>query len=172
MRVLISGLVLSTLVVAAGCGGDAQATPREQELERQLAEVLTSLRQFEFERELDLALAARARDSARVQLDDGLMNPAPAAPRTASAPAPRPRSQPVGRPAAEPIYYPQPQPRVVTETNVKRDAAIGAGLGAATGAVVHRRNRVKGAVVGAAVGAAAGAVVGATIDKSTRVVYD
>lgn len=46
------------------------------------------------------------------------------------APAPRPRSQPVGRPAAEPVHYPQPQSRVVTETNVKQDAAIRATVGA------------------------------------------
>jgi hypothetical protein len=171
MRVLVSGLVLSTLGVTAGCGGDVQATPREQDLERQLTEVVAKLEALERDRALDLALAAREADNGRVQLAE--LGPAA---RAASAPAPRPRSQPAGRPAPQPVYNPAPrpapQPRVVTETNVKRDAAIGAGVGAVAGAVIHKPNRVKGAVVGAVIGGAAGAVVGATVDKTTRVVYD
>jgi len=176
MRVLISSLVLSTMVVVSGCGGDAQATPREQELERQLTEVRAALDALERDRQVDLALNARPADDARLQLEDVALETRAVAVRAASTPAPRPRSQPVGRPAAQPVYapapQPAPQPRVVTETNVKRDAAIGAGVGAVVGAAVHRPNRVKGAIVGAAVGGAAGAVVGATVDKSTRVVYD
>jgi predicted component of type VI protein secretion system len=166
MRVLLSGLVLSTVVVTAGCGSDAQATTRELELERQLTEVMSGLK--ELERELELALKARETDSARFELTDF-------APE-ASAPAPQPvrQAQPAPRPAPRPVYNPapQPQPRVVTQTSVKRDAAIGAGVGAVTGAVVHRRDRVKGAVVGAVVGGAAGAVVGATVNRRTTVVYD
>lgn len=175
MRVLVSGLVLSTLVVTGGCGGDVQATPREQDLERQLTEVMAKLEALERDRSLDLALAAREADKGRIELDELGPEARPAA-RVASAPAPRPRSQTVSRPAPQPVYNPAPQrapqPRVVTETNVKRDAAIGAGVGAVAGAVVHKPNRVKGAIVGAVIGGAAGAVVGATVDKTTRVVYD
>lgn len=64
------------------------------------------------------------------------------------------------------------QPRVVTKTNVRRDAAIGAATGAAIGAVAGGRgNRIKGAVIGGVAGGVAGAVIGGTIDKSTRVEY-
>jgi len=63
------------------------------------------------------------------------------------------------------------QPQIVTKTNIKRDAAIGAGVGAVAGAVIHDRNRVKGAIVGGVLGGAAGAVVGATVDKTTTVEY-
>lgn len=157
MRVLVSGLILSTLVVATGCDREP---PRE------------ALREAELDRELAMALAAYPADNGRIQLGDAPdpePEPEPAPVRQAAA-APRP--QPVRRAQAAPQPVRQPQPRVVTETNVKRDAAIGAGVGAVAGAVVHRPNRWKGAVVGAAIGGAAGAVVGATIDRKTRVVYD
>jgi hypothetical protein len=156
MRVLISTLVLSTLVVAAGC---SREEPRQ------------ALYQDELNRELELALAAY-RERETLQLNDAPQQEEepearPAAPRQASA-APR---QSAPRTVA-PRPQPAPQPRVVTKTNTKRDAAIGAGVGAAAGAVIHRRDRLKGAVVGAALGGVAGAVVGATIDKKTTVVYD
>jgi hypothetical protein len=64
----------------------------------------------------------------------------------------------------------EPQTMVVEETNVKRDAAIGAGLGAAVGAIANDDNRVKGGVIGAIVGGAAGAIVGKTVDKDKKVV--
>jgi hypothetical protein len=179
MRVLLSGLILSTLVVMAGCGADAHAGQREQELERQLAEVRATMQQMELERQLELALTREA-STQPVQLDDFAPEQgAPAVQAAAAAPRPaaRPRStasQPVGRPAAGPVYSPAPrgEPRVVTTTTVKRDAAIGAGVGAVAGAVIHKPNRVKGAVVGGVVGAAAGAVVGSTVNRRTTVVYD
>jgi hypothetical protein len=152
MRVLISTLVLSTLVVASGC---SREEPRQ------------ALYQDELNRELELALAAY-RERETLQLNDAPQQEAepearPAAPRQASV-APRQ--------SAPRTVAPRPQPRVVTKTNSRRDAAIGAGVGAAAGAVIHKPNRWKGAVIGAAVGGAAGAVVGATIDKKTTVVYD
>jgi hypothetical protein len=179
MRVLLSGLVLSTLVVMAGCGADAHAGQREQELERQLAEVRATVQQMELDRQLELALA-RESSTQPVQLNDFAPEQQATAARAATAaprPAARPRStatQPVGRQASSPVYSPAPrgEPRVVTTTTVKRDAAIGAGVGAVAGAVIHKPNRVKGAVVGGVVGAAAGAVVGSTVNRRTTVVYD
>ncbi|HSJ06483.1 MAG TPA: YMGG-like glycine zipper-containing protein [Longimicrobiales bacterium] len=154
MRVLISTLVLSTLVVASGC---SREEPRQ------------ALYQDELNRELELALAAY-RERETLQLNDAPQQEEepealPAAPRQASV-APR---QSAPRTVAP---RPAPQPRVVTQTNSRRDAAIGAGVGAAAGAIIHKPNRWKGAVIGAAVGGAAGAVVGATIDKKTTIVYD
>jgi hypothetical protein len=179
MRVLFSGLVLSTLVVIAGCGADAHAGQREQELERQLAEVKATLQQMELERQMDLALTRESKTQ-EVQLNDFAPEQHGSAVRTAAAaprPASRPRStasQPVGRQASGPVYSPAPrgEPRVVTTTTVKRDAAIGAGVGAVAGAVIHKPDRVKGAVVGGVLGAAAGAVVGSTINRRTTIVYD
>jgi hypothetical protein len=86
---------------------------------------------------------------------------------------PAPAPEPVVEVRREVVYRDAPvrQPTVVTKTNIKRDAAIGAGVGAVTGAIVHDRNRWKGAAVGAVLGGAAGAVVGATIDKRTEVNY-
>ena len=97
----------------------------------------------------------------------------------APAPAPRPRrTQPTQRAStvyAEPVYRAEPaytpQPQVVKKTNIKRDAAIGAGVGATVGAIAHDRNRLKGALVGGVIGGAAGAIVGATIDTQERVIY-
>jgi hypothetical protein len=176
MRVLLSGLVLSTLVVIAGCGADAHAGQREQELERQLADVKATLQQLELERQVELALT-RESNTQQVQLNDFAPEQQARATRTAAAPRPAPRStasQPVGRSASDPVYSPAPrgEPRVVTTTTVKRDAAIGAGVGAVAGAVIHKPDRVKGAVVGGVVGAAAGAVVGSTINRRTTIVYD
>lgn len=148
MRVLFSTLIVSTVVVASGCGSEP---PR------------TALYEDELNRELVLALAAY-RESGMSELNDDALNAPEAAPAAAAAVAPR--QQTAARSAPR-----QPQPRVVTETNVKRDAAIGAGVGAAAGAIIHKPNRVKGAIVGAVIGGAAGAVVGATIDKKTTVVY-
>jgi hypothetical protein len=87
-----------------------------------------------------------------------------------------PAAEPVVEVRREVVYRDAPvravrQPTVVTKTNIKRDAAIGAGVGAVTGAIVHDRNRWKGAAVGAVLGGAAGAVVGATVDKRTEVEY-
>jgi uncharacterized membrane protein len=65
---------------------------------------------------------------------------------------------------------PPAEPQVVTETNIKRDAAIGAGLGAAVGAITNEHNRTKGALVGGVIGGAAGAIAGATVDKKEKVV--
>jgi hypothetical protein len=184
MRVLRSALLVSTVVVTAACGGEAEASEREQILERQLTEVMSMLREMERQREIELA-PVRAVDDA-FQFDDAApalrTAAASSAPARAPAPvqrqpAPAPRTQPVGRSAAEPVFYPAPaetrgEPRVVRETTMKRDAAIGAGVGAAVGAVANRNNRVKGAIIGAAVGGAAGAVVGATVNRTTTIVYD
>lgn len=146
MRVLYLSLVMSSLVAAAGCDRDTSAAATSEPATRIVAEELAA------------------------PLD------APA-PRVEAPPAPR-RSQPVARREPVPeyrpvetVYAPPPQPRVVETTNIKRDAAIGAGIGAVVGAVAHRPNRIKGAIVGGVIGGAAGAVVGATIDKSTRVIY-
>ena len=68
------------------------------------------------------------------------------------------------------VAAPEPQTEVVTQTHVKRDAAIGAGVGAAVGAIANDDNRVKGGIVGAIVGGAAGAIVGKTVDKEKKVV--
>lgn len=151
MRVLVLGAVLSTFVLG-GCDADASnAPPADQRLD-------------------DAVPAASVQESPVTDLVEVPVEPAPAA-------QPAQPVQPVqASPPPEPrVVYrspaPAPRPRVVTTTNVKRDAAIGAGAGAVIGAVVHKRNRWKGALVGGVVGGAAGAVVGATIDKSTRVVY-
>jgi hypothetical protein len=98
----------------------------------------------------------------------------PVAETPVEEPQPEPAPQVVVR--REVVYRDAPaapvrQPQIVTKTNIKRDAAIGAGVGAVTGAVVHDRNRWKGAAVGAVLGGAAGAVVGATIDKDTEIEY-
>lgn len=173
MRVLLTVLALSTIVVMAACGGAAEASEREQELERQLAEVMSMLRELDRKREIELAPVGSPEDPA-FQFDDAARGPAPARRQASAAPvqrqpAPASRSQPIGRPAGEPVFvpasYPAPTPEpaaepVARENTAKRDAAIGAGVGAAVGAVVHRRNRVQGAIVGAAVGGIAGAVVG------------
>jgi hypothetical protein len=153
MRVLFSGLIVSTLVVASGCGSEASRAPLDQDY-------LT--------RELALALASIQTAEGSMQFNDG--PPLEEAPAAQAVAAPRPQAVARSRPAPAPVR--QPQPRVVTQTNSRRDAAIGAGVGAAVGAVAHKPNRWKGAVIGAAVGGAAGAVVGATIDKKTTVVYD
>jgi hypothetical protein len=89
------------------------------------------------------------------------------------APAP---AEPVVQVRREIVYRDRPaapvrQPQIVETTNIKRDAAIGAGVGAVAGAVIHDRNRVKGAIVGGVIGGAAGAVVGATIDKDQEIQY-
>jgi hypothetical protein len=145
MRALCLSVALSTLVLAGCESTPSSATLAAQGLEGTAQESSSALV------ELPVAEAPIVREVA-------------AAPR----PQPAPRAEPV-------VVYrtpePAPQPRVVTTTNVKRDAAIGAGAGAVIGAVVHRPNRWKGAVVGGVIGGAAGAVVGATIDKTTRVVY-
>lgn len=73
-------------------------------------------------------------------------------------------------PSARVEQAPSAEPQVVTETNIKRDAAIGAGVGAAVGAIANGDNRVKGAIVGGVVGGAAGAIAGATVDKKEKVV--
>ena len=146
MRVLSIAFVLSSLAVTAGC--DADSPDREL-----VAGGLTMA-----------PATPTALDPAPALVEEA---PAP-------APAPRPRRTSVARAPrtetyAEPAY--RPQPVVVKQTHIKRDAAIGAGVGAGVGAIVHDRNRVKGAIVGGVIGGAAGAVVGATIDKSERVVY-
>jgi hypothetical protein len=162
MRVLISGLIMSTALVVAGCAGeDDRSALREQELER----------------ELSLALDAHRLAEARLDLNDAALEEAPAATAPAAArPAPQrqtaPRAQTRPAQTRQVSTAPAPQPRVVTETNVKRDAAIGGAVGAAAGAIIHKPNRVKGAVVGGVIGAATGAVIGATVDKKTTVVYD
>jgi hypothetical protein len=157
MRVLFSGLVLSTVVVASGCG--------DREPSR------AALHEDYLNRELALALASFQADAQRIELNDGTplhfeAEPEPAPPPVRQAAAPRPSA-----PRAQSAPVRQPQPQVVTQSNAKRDAAIGAGVGAAVGAVAHKPNRWKGAVIGAAVGGAAGAVVGSTINKKTTVVY-
>jgi hypothetical protein len=145
MRVLYLSLMMSSLVAAAGCDRDTSAGATSEPATRIVAE----------------------------ELAEPLEAPAP----RVEAPPAAPRSQPVARRAPAPEYrpvetvYAPPQPRVVETTNIKRDAAIGAGIGAVVGAVAHRPNRIKGAIVGGVIGGAAGAVVGATIDKSTRVIY-
>lgn len=154
MRVLISGLIVSTLVVASGCGSEASRAPLDEDY-------LT--------RELALALASIQAAEGTMQFNDG---PPVAEEASPAQPVAAPRPQPAARSRPAPAPVRQPQPRVVTKTNSRRDAAIGAGVGAAVGAVAHKPNRWKGAVIGAAVGGAAGAVVGATIDKKTTVVYD
>jgi hypothetical protein len=156
MRVLFSGLVLSTVVVASGCDREPSRA---------------ALHEDYLNRELTLALAAFQAENQRLQLadmpafDEPEPEPAPPPVRQAAA-SPRPSAP---RTQSAPVR--QPQPVVVTQSNAKRDAAIGAGVGAAAGAVIHRPNRWKGAVIGAAVGGAAGAVVGSTINKKTTVVY-
>jgi hypothetical protein len=149
MRVLYVSLLMSSLVAAAGCERNSSAAPAGEAGSRVVSEQV--------------------------------YQPLPLAPEyepAESAPAPRPRAAPVAQSAPGPVYRPvetvyapAPAPRVVTTTNVKRDAAIGAGIGAVVGAVAHKPNRIKGAVVGGVIGGVAGAVVGATIDKSTRVIY-
>jgi septal ring factor EnvC (AmiA/AmiB activator) len=164
MRVLISGLIMSTALVVAGCAGeDDRSALREQELER----------------ELSLALDAHRLAEARLDLNDAALEEAPAATAPAAArpapqrqAAPRAQTRPAQTRQVSTAPAPAPQPRVVTETNVKRDAAIGGAVGAAAGAIIHKPNRVKGAVVGGVIGAATGAVIGATVDKKTTVVYD
>jgi hypothetical protein len=115
---------------------------------------------------------------APAEADDELTGQEPSAPVVETpvqklAPA---QAEPVVQVRREVVYRDVPaapvrQPRIVEKTNIKRDAAIGAGVGAVTGAVVHDRNRVKGAIVGGVIGGAAGAVVGATIDKDQEVQY-
>jgi hypothetical protein len=162
MRVLFSGLVLSTLVVTTGCERESpRAALTEDYLKRDLQMALTAYHAQNQPLELN--------DGAVLDMEPELMEtPRAAAPRTQPASAP---ARQVQRQAPVARSQPAPQPRVVTQTNSRRDAAIGAGVGAAAGAIIHKPNRVKGAIVGGVIGGAAGAVVGATIDKKTTIVY-
>jgi uncharacterized protein YcfJ len=91
--------------------------------------------------------------------------PAPVATRTAT-----PR-QPAARTSAPRnagvVYTPAPAPAPArTESNAKRDAAIGAAGGAVIGATVAGGgNRVRGAIIGGAAGAVIGGVIGHTVDR-------
>lgn len=159
MRVLFSSLILSTVVVVSACGSEASSGTLGSR---------AALDEDYLTRELALALAS-IQANENPQFSDSPLVEAPQAAQPVAAPRPQAAARPRPAPAAS---VPVRQPRVVTQTNSRRDAAIGAGLGAAVGAVAHKPNRWKGAVIGAAVGGAAGAVVGATIDKKTTVVYD
>ncbi|HSJ24863.1 MAG TPA: glycine zipper 2TM domain-containing protein [Longimicrobiales bacterium] len=87
--------------------------------------------------------------------------PRQTAPRQASAP--RPASYPTASYPAP--SYPAPAPQR-TESNAKRDAAIGAAGGAVIGATVAGSgNRVRGAIIGGAAGAVLGGVIGHTVDR-------
>jgi osmotically inducible lipoprotein OsmB len=96
--------------------------------------------------------------------------PAPATPRPAAqrTSAPRqsaPRQTTAQRSSNSGVYTaPAPAPQR-TESNAKRDAAIGAAGGAVIGATVAGSgNRVRGAIVGGAAGAVIGGVIGHTVD--------
>ena len=79
-----------------------------------------------------------------------------------------PAPMPVATAPAPRVIYRSPAParyptEVVTQTNTKRDAIIGAAAGAAIGAATTR-DRLKGAVIGAAAGGILGAVYGQKVD--------
>ena len=115
---------------------------------------------------LSTLVATAACDQARADSDTSGQALTEAAPKVTSIARPAARQSSTASVPAR-----TPQSHVVEKTNIKRDAAIGAGLGAVVGAVANDDDRLKGGLVGAVISGAAGAVVGKTIDKHKEVIY-
>lgn len=178
MRVLKMALIVSTLVGAAACSGDAKpAAPAQQaqltwldSLMTQPAQPTAAASALELNQAPVPQPAAQPLAVAQVEEKPATTAPKRSTPRRSSS---RTRSSSGGSngtyASSGPVYR---QPRVVERKHTVRDAAIGAGAGAVIGAVAGgSRHRVRGAVVGGVLGGVAGAVIGNNVDKSRRVEY-
>lgn len=172
MRVLKTVLVMSSLVVAAGCQREAKPA----ELDRQLTWLDSLITQPATQPATASALELGMHPTLVVA------HPAPAVEEPKPAATERSSSTPRrsssarrssgGSSAGSSSGTYRRQPRVVEVKHTKRDAAIGAAGGAVIGAVAGGpRHRVRGAIIGAAVGGIAGAVIGNNVDKSRRIEY-
>jgi hypothetical protein len=157
MRVLYVSLALASVAVASGCSRE----PADANALQAPGSAVASTPATTAAPEMKIIERAPAQTAAASTTRRSTST-------TTRRSAPRTSEPEVYRPV-ETVYA--PQPTIVTEKQVKRDAIIGAGVGAVAGAVLNSDNRVKGGIVGAVLGGAAGAAVGATIDKKTRVVY-
>jgi hypothetical protein len=162
MRMTRNVVLLGSVLAVAACGrGDVPPPDKLADLtwmdtltfpvDRQAAASLEELGLFEEEAAAPAPVAAAPRPA-----------PRPVAQRSTAARQTTSRQPSASYPAPS---YPAPAPQR-TESNAKRDAAIGAGAGAVIGATVAGNgNRVRGAIVGGAVGGVAGAVIGHTVDR-------
>jgi hypothetical protein len=175
MRVLKMAAIVSTLVGAAACSGDAKpATPPQTQLTwldslmTQPAQPTPAASALELNQAPVPQPAAQPLAVAQVEEKPATTTPRRSTARRSSS---RTRSSSSSGTYASsgPVYR---QPRVVERKHTVRDAAIGAGAGAVIGAVAGgSRHRVRGAVVGGVLGGVAGAVIGNNVDKSRRVEY-
>jgi hypothetical protein len=165
MRMTRNAALLGGVLVAAACG--RQDFPPPDKLDD-----LAWLDSLTF----PSLQAVASPEELGVELEPEPVAEAPAprapAPRATSRPAPQrsaaPRPAPVSYPTSQGTYgTPAPAP-ARTESNAKRDAAIGAGAGVVIGATVAGSgNRVRGAIVGGAAGAVVGGVIGHTVNRRT-----
>ena len=159
MRSILKTLILApALAIAAGCNNDKPADPA-------LNNDLSLAAQANPNARLDSISAAERMNATVTPASNLRSSPAP----VASAPARRTtssttrRSSSSGSGASSSGSAPAAEPRVVTQKNTKRDAAIGAAAGAIVGAAASK-DKLKGGIIGAAAGGILGGVIGNNVD--------
>jgi len=177
MRFAKMAVLMSTIVGAAACSGDAKPAQPAQPQLTWLDSMMTAPAQppvAATATELTQAPVALPAAAPVAETRVAEKKSTSSTHRSSSAHRSRSRSSSRGSSSgtyasSAPVYR---QPRVTTVKHTRRDAAIGAGAGAVLGAVAGgRHHRVRGAVVGGVLGGVAGAVIGNNVDKGTRVDY-